>query len=136
MKYERFFFSYQVIWPFLIIFHLWHFSECFILFQKVCLELLSRNKFCFQFAQLSHSIVPFELWITQKKMHWYKDYQKSSINHRLKKAIFYTTKKNTLEDDTKQNFCFTEILSASGPELEFRNLFDMDTVNQNANLLR
>ena len=27
--------------------------------------------------------------------------------------------------------------SASGPELEFRNLFDiMDTVNQNANLLR
>ena len=69
-------------------------------------------------------------------MHWYKDYQKSSINHRLKKAIFYTTKKNTLEDDTKQNFCFTEILSASGPELEFRNLFDMDTVNQNANLLR
>ena len=49
---------------------------------------------------------------------------------------WFANKTDPLEDDTKQNFCFTEILSASGPELEFRNLFDMDTVNQNANLLR
>ena len=53
---------------------------------------------------------------------------------KITKKVFNQRPKIEKEVEDEQTFCFTEILSIV--PLEFRNLFDMDNVNQNANLLR